>query len=377
MSLTSHLKSKDSPVRKFLRDQFLNTRTLLKAARKQVREADTILPDAGPSYRWDLIGGALDYRIRYYFDVTPYDKLKAYKGARYLTDDQSVASSVQLGFTWTGQLDEAVTIFDRRTGKKVYTYFPDSNGGFSESEIGDSLLLEALDLGSRVVSGEIDESDDSAIPLKSEYVDFFNSLITLTAGNYPVAKRLSGAEEDELNRHCIVLALMEEVVRTNDGRLLRGEFSDADFLIDLVESNWIDDLRELSWTFYDSCDHLLALPHVLNPTFDGSKDVGGADADLIVDGMLIEIKTTKKPEIKPEWIWQLLGYMLLDYSDCHRIGSIGLYMARQGILFEWDLEETIRALCPGNPSGIGELRSKFKELTHSLSRTVDSRFPQP
>ena len=99
-------------------------------------------------------------------------------------------------------------------------------------------MSQAFDLGARVVSGEIGDSDDGAIPLKSEYVDFFSSLATLTGGNYPVAKRLSRAEEDEINRHCVVLALMEEVFRTGrlDGRLATGKFSDAQSLISVAES---------------------------------------------------------------------------------------------------------------------------------------------
>lgn len=368
MSLTDHLKNNGSRIRQFLCDQFPNTRIFLADARKQMREAYTTLPDA--DVPWSMIGTALDYRIRYYFDVTPHDKLIAYEGARSLTDAQLAASSAQLGFTWTGDMSEAVIIFDRCTGKKVYTYFPDMNGGVGESGIGDSLMFEALDLGSRVVSGEIAESDDSAIPLKSEYVDFFNSLATLTGGNYPVAKRLPSAEEDELNRHCVVLALMEEIFRTGrlDGRLPTGEFSGAESLIGVAESHWIDDLRELSWNFYDGFNHLLPLPHVLNPTFDGSSDVGRADADLIVDGTLIDIKVTVKREINPDWLWQLLGYVLLDYSNVHRINGIGLYMARQGILIQWDLEESIRGLRPGKPPSIEELRSQFKERAQSRSK---------
>ena len=89
-------------------------------------------------------------------------------------------------------------------------------------------------------------------------------------------------------------------------------------------------MRKLSWKFYDDYNYLIALPHTLNPTFEGSRDVGGADADLVVNGTLIDIKTTVRPEIKPDWIRQLLGYVLLDYSVRHQIKAIGLYMARQG-----------------------------------------------
>ena len=108
--------------------------------------------------------------------------------------------------------------------------------------------------------------------------------------------------------------------------------------------------------------NLLSLPHTLNPAFEGSYDVGGADADLIVDGALLEIKTTVRPEINLNWIRQLLGYVLLDYSDSHQIKAIGLYMARQGILFQWELEDAIQRLSGDILADIRVLRERFRDL---------------
>ena len=56
----------------------------------------------------------------------------------------------------------------------------------------------------------------------------------------------------------------------------------------------------------------------LNPTFgEASRLVGGADADLIIDDTLIEIKTVKKLELKRDYFDQLIGYYCL-----YRIGGI-------------------------------------------------------
>ena len=369
MSLTTLLDDKSSPIRKFLRTQFPNTRTFLAAPRKHLRKSYTIMPEAPDRYPWSTVGTALDYRIRYYFAVTPYEELVAYKGARRLTDDQLVTPSGRLDFRWTRNMDDAIIIFDRGTGKKVFTFFPDRNGGFGESGITDSVLFEAMALGSAVVSGDIAEPDNSTLSPQNQYRSFFCGLDNLTGRNPPVANRLPRAEEDELNRYCFVLALMEEVVRTGrlHGILATGEIRDAESLIGVAESHQIDDLRELSWKFYDRCNRLLRLPSVLNPRFDGSADVGGADADMIVGGTLIDIKTSRQGGIRSDWIWQLLGYVLLDYSDRHRIDSIGLYMARQGELIKWDLEDALRGLGSGEPPSIEELRSRFKELTQSAS----------
>lgn len=58
---------------------------------------------------------------------------------------------------------------------------------------------------------------------------------------------------------------------------------------------------------------------LLNPTFGSASTlVGGADADLLVDDTLIDIKTTKNFRLDADHFFQLLGYCVL-----HRIGGIG------------------------------------------------------
>ena len=308
MSLTHHLKNTKSPIRQFLCDEFPNTRTLLASVRKQVRQAKIIRPDIAA--RWGTVATALDYRIRYYFAVTPHKDLVAYRGASFLSIFQS-----------------------------------------------DILSFKLL------------ESDDDTVCLKNEYLEFFQSLDELTELASPVSRKLGKSEEDALNRHCVVLALMEEVRRTArlDGILATSQFSDAKSLIGIAEPHWVDDLRELSYCFYDNFNHLFSLPFVLNPNFDGSMDIGGADADMIVDGTLIDIKTTTKQEINPDWLRQILGYTLLDYSDRYQINAISLYMSRQGILCQWDLEEALQVLRPENPQTIDELRRRLRELLESTS----------
>ena len=86
---------------------------------------------------------------------------------------------------------------------------------------------------------------------------------------------------------------------------------------------------------------------------------------MIVDGALIDIKTSKNQRIDAYFIRELLAYTLLDYSDRYHIDSIGLYMSRQGILFKWSLDEVIADLCPGPAPSIAELRGKFQELMDS------------
>jgi hypothetical protein len=77
---------------------------------------------------------------------------------------------------------------------------------------------------------------------------------------------------------------------------------------------------------------------VLNPTFGSASElVGGADADLFLDGTLIDCKTTKHLEMRRDIFNQLLGYYCLSriggVEGCRgRVTAIAVYYARYGIL---------------------------------------------
>lgn len=85
---------------------------------------------------------------------------------------------------------------------------------------------------------------------------------------------------------------------------------------------------------------------ILNPTFgDGSKLVGGADADLIIDDTLIDIKVTKELKLTRPHYNQILGYYLLFLIggvDNHvdiKIKKIGLFFARHNVLWTVMVDE--------------------------------------
>ncbi|HEX4591511.1 MAG TPA: hypothetical protein VH120_16360 [Gemmataceae bacterium] len=86
----------------------------------------------------------------------------------------------------------------------------------------------------------------------------------------------------------------------------------------------------------------LAHPEVLmlNPTFgDASREVGGADADIIAGDMLVDVKTRKDAEVDSTTLDQLLGYLIL--ARRHRkqdqsfpeIRRVGVYLSRYGHLW--------------------------------------------
>lgn len=168
----------------------------------------------------------------------------------------------------------------------------------------------------------------------------------------------SGDLTDELIGSAIQLARLEMVYRI-------GLLSDY---IDSIRSEDVQDLKKMM--------SLIPLEKfqaknvcILNPTFGiASKIVGGADADLIIDDMLIEIKTTINPKFERDYFNQLIGYLVLkricemnilvespdsekpknilpneeayDFSSSsdHKINKIGVYFSRYGMLQTIDVK---------------------------------------
>ncbi len=80
-----------------------------------------------------------------------------------------------------------------------------------------------------------------------------------------------------------------------------------------------------------------ATPLLLNPTFGYfSTLVGGADADIISGGRLIDIKTTKNPAVERHMVRQLVGYMILARcmrrrnTAMPRLTTVEIYFSRFG-----------------------------------------------
>jgi len=275
--------------------------------------ARTIKPAA--ELPWDVIGTALDYRIRYYFRLAPTAELVAFRGACEMA-------------------------------------------GCPEAE-------DLADL-SRLVAKRPPSPSGELNYLGRLALNFFASLETVLQQLKPAGRRLERDKEELLGRYCVALAYFEQFFRATLRSLMASPLlyptprRTVEEVLTLAQDSWLDDLCALSWTFYECCRELIGRPVILNPTFQGSEDVGGADADLIVDGCLIDIKTTTRVEIRSVWLWQLLGYALLDYSNEYGIRAVGLYLARQGLLLRWPLRE-LMALLSGRRQNVAKLRQELRQ----------------
>ena len=203
--------------------------------------------------------------------------------------------------------------------------------------------------------------------LSSELVrDFSSSLDGTLARISPVARRLERPEEEELARYCFVLSLLEQAFRApitdNSLFFVDGLKHTVADLLSIPETHWVDDLCSMSWLFYERCIHLLSGQATLNPTFEGSRDVGGADADIILNGWLLDLKATINPSISKLFLYQILGYVMLDYSNEYDIDAAGFYFQRQGLLFQWPVSELLNELSGGRSPSLEELRDNFQAM---------------
>jgi len=130
----------------------------------------------------------------------------------------------------------------------------------------------------------------------------------------------------------------------------------------------------------------------LNPTF-GSFSVGirGADADVVAGGLLVDLKTTKNPEV-PKNLPQIVGYAMLagayramEAPEFPAIESIGLYFSRQATLVTIPLESVranadyagayraLMAHCEGNPMSLDDVLVKHAEAARAASHPPTKR----
>ena len=294
MSLTRLLDDRHGPVRTWFEDTLPNVKPI--AERWKAAGSPAIIP-AWERPAWGLLGAAVDYRIRYFFACTPPREFVAAYGAntRALSDDE-VTAMIEL----------------RMAGEDSFDRF-----------------AAALDV-------HVTEHD-------------------------PVGGLLDPPGERLLAKFCFVLAMYETVFRTgrpSDALDGLGSGASAEAQLALVPEEAVDDLVALAEGFVTAGTSLLGRPTVLNPTFAGSLRVGGADADLIVDGLLLEVKTTKAARPDRDWVYQLVGYLLLDVGDEHQLERLGFYVSRVPTLLDWDADELL-ALLAGRPAGRRELRDGF------------------
>jgi len=199
---------------------------------------------------------------------------------------------------------------------------------------------------------------------------FFEALEQFGSRIEPGA-RLVDADEDTLCRFVVNLAWFDQSFRggpkiLENSPLMQCDRPSVDNLLEVVPIEWVEDLRVLSRMFLYAAGDRLHQPCRIGPTFEGSRDVGGADADVILGTSLIDVKTTVDPKVARDCLWQILGYALLDYSDVYGLNAAGFYFARQGRFVEWPLAELARDCSGDAVESWPAARNEFRRMARGL-----------
>jgi hypothetical protein len=328
MSLTSELDRPGSVIRRYLRDRFPLLPTVQAPYREATAGRAPMLPAAGAKVAYGTLGTAFDWRVRFLLHPQPNLHL-AFLGA------------LSMGRGWV-----------RLAGQLI-------------EELGGSLhfYLHAAD-------------QPRPRPWPATPPAIFTSADP---------GRAATLGQERLARACYALALLTEVFRAglHPGSRLATlkRTASLDQLLELASDAEVADLLALTEAARRNLLPALAArsgPLHLGPTFAGSLDVRGADADVIAGGLLLEVKvqlgdrtpdSRRRCSLHQRTMHELIGYALLDYDDTYQLDGVAVYAARYGHLAYWPLRELLAQLA-GSPVDLDELREEFRAVTQT--RTLRS-----
>ncbi len=141
---------------------------------------------------------------------------------------------------------------------------------------------------------------------------------------------------DELIKSVLMLAKLEAVYR---GANIPEDFQ-------YIDEKDVEDLKGLL-AIVNNTDFTTSGVVVLNPDFgSASQLVRGADADVVIDDCLIDIKTTKDLVLNRDDFDQVIGYYLLSKlggiggaPSNHYIKRLGIYFSRYAHLYIMNIED--------------------------------------
>ncbi|MDQ1675041.1 MAG: hypothetical protein QOC93_185 [Actinomycetota bacterium] len=300
MTLTSQLRDPSSPLARLFAAELPDPDAVLRSYRSALPERPaTIRPrvPAGEQPPWATIGTAIDLRLRL-----------------ALTSDPSQDEALPRGVALSARLTDAAN----SGGPPAVTAADVETAGWA--------LLELLD-----------QLTDAYMPC---------------ARSRPVP--LSPAAEAQLCRAVYLAAEYVEVYRSGRPGLVLADAGDDGpitlaTLLAAVPRYVVDDLTAMVTRADTGLSPVRAAVSsgdvIAGPTFAGSDAVGHADGDWIARGLLVDVKATVHPDRLGELeAYQLAGYALLDWDDRHRIDRVGWYLARQGLLPVWGLDEYLALL---------------------------------
>ena len=212
---------------------------------------------------------------------------------------------------------------------------------------------------------------------RPDYIDVVGEVSALAGRAH--SRPLSQGTFDTVARASWALALCTELYRNPfvfpnsplADPIRTGRFT-VDVLLSLAPAVAVAELRRLYLVAVSELTEVFASPTAvaLGPTFAASQ-LCSADADIIVDGTLIELKTRlgatnrktgqRSDSLALADIHQVIGYALFDTNDTFGLHSVALYSARYGTLHRWPLQQLLDDLA-GQPVDLATERAAVWEL---------------
>ncbi len=197
--------------------------------------------------------------------------------------------------------------------------------------------LKYIELRLEKIKERKSPEDKIIMPLFKNWYKEGKKIISKAKENYSIFLK-SGQITDNLLKSTLLLSKLDSIFRA--GYIVED--------IEFIDNKDVEDLRKLI-SLVDSELFKTNKVCILNPTFgEGSKLVGGADADLVVDDMLIDVKTVKKLTFSRKYLDQLIGYYALykiggidGMPIQNEINKLGVYFSRHGYLYWYDLDDII------------------------------------
>lgn len=281
MSLTSLLKKKGTWVNQFFKDEFAYLTDFTRREGGTLKALPLKVP-LGPHGQAKLVGTAFDYRLRLHLGLTP-------KNSTVLNDGIERMWMYAMGETEKNEW---------HVHDKLKFWADSTRALLREQPGGDELAMARAS----VVLAWLDHGFRSA------------------------------GESWKWNDGIKTIALRDSSVETSP---TWEEYSAS------VDEEVARDVANL---FQAAKEHqcLPASDAIFGPTFAGSRDIGGADADLIIDHRLYDIKTTNNPRKDfPDHLRQLIAYALLDWDDKYELTDVGFYFSRQATYMSWPLSRLL------------------------------------
>jgi len=335
VSLTSILNEKDSFPRRFIDERFSHLRTLSRECNRTLRSRGLI--KLAPIHEHKvvsmLVGTAVDYRVRAYF-------------RRHIHK----TNAVMHGLTFLCNLKE----FERP--------YIDPERNTNIEAIGDGWYWEEF---------EVTENPWYWRRRRRVAERLLSSFGNFVAKVKPERRRLAPEAEERFCRYCILFAYLDFIGRSPYGnsaveRMVLLGSPKVGNMLRAVDANIVADVVALSTKFYEQQSGAIKKfkKVAIGGILEGSGDIGGADFDLIVDGCLMELKTTLQPKITTAHLRQLVGYWLLDYHDAWRLRSASITLVRHGHTQHFDVYRDL----VGSNSEISAVRSEFRRVIQGTAK---------